>query len=87
MDVNVKNVDPEVMARLAEQAAVEGMSQQEWMRQVLRRTAQRLSPAELIAQRAETSPMSEREFEDLRRTVSKRRQAAVERVGAPRRRR
>ena len=46
MDVNVKSLEPEVVERLAAQAAAEGMSQQEWIRQALRRTAGRLSPAE-----------------------------------------
>ena len=32
MDVNVKGLEPAVLARLAEQAAIEGMSQQEWLR-------------------------------------------------------
>src|SRR2546421_131682 len=50
-DVNVKNLAPEVVARLAEQAEAEGMSQQEWIRQTLRRSAARLSPAELLARR------------------------------------
>ena len=83
----MKNVEPEVAARLAEQAAAEGMSQQEWIRQALRRTAGRLSPAELVAQRATMSPMSERGFADVRRRAAKRRQAAVARLGASRRRR
>src|SRR5436305_1072040 len=52
-----------------------------------RRTAGRLSPAELVAQRATTSPMSEGEFATVRRRAAKRRQTAVERLGAPRRRR
>jgi hypothetical protein len=86
MDVNVKNLDPAVVARLAEQAAAEGMSQQEWLRQVLGRTASRLSPAELTARREVVSPMSEDEFAALRAVVAKRRRAA-ERLGAPGRRR
>ena len=87
MDVNVKSLEPEVLARLAEQAAAEGMSQQEWLRQVLRRTAARLSPAELVAQRATASPMSEAEFATLRKQVGGRRRAAIGRLGAPGRRR
>lgn len=80
--MNVKNVDPEVLARLAEQAAAEGMSQQEWIRQTLRRTAARLSPAELTAQRAQvTDPMTEEEFAEIQRRVSQRRRAAIERLG------
>jgi hypothetical protein len=87
MDVNVKGLDPEVLARLAEQADAEGMSQQEWIRQVLRRTASRLSPAELLKQREIVSPMSETEFLALRKQVATRRRATTERLGASRRRR
>lgn len=83
----MKNLEAEVVKRLAEQAAAEGMSQQEWLRQVLRRTAGRLSPAELLAQRASLSPMSAQEFSDIRMKAAKRRSAAVERLGAPGRRR
>jgi len=87
VDVNVKNLEPEVVRRLAEQAAAEGMSQQEWLRQVLRRTAARTSPAELVAQRAALSPMSDQEFAEVREKAAKRRRAAVERLRAPGRRR
>lgn len=82
MDVNVKSLEPEVVARLAEQAAAEGMSQQEWLRQILRRTADRLSPAELLAQRASSNPMSEKEFAALRRRVAARRRTSAGRLGA-----
>ncbi|MBA2496862.1 MAG: ribbon-helix-helix protein, CopG family [Acidimicrobiia bacterium] len=82
MDVNVKKVDPEVVARLAEQAAAEGMSQQEWIRQTLRRSAARLSPAELLARRPDTAPMSDAEYSALRVQVEKRRRAAIEDLGA-----
>lgn len=82
MDVNVKNVEPEVLARLAEQADAEGVSQQEWIRQTLRRTAARLSPAELVAQQSlATDPMTGDEFEAIQRRVAERRRAAVERLG------
>ena len=87
MDLNVKNVDPAVVARLAEQAAAEGMSQQEWLRQTLARTAARLSPAELLAQRAGRTPMTEAEFDTLRRRVSARRAGRAEQLDAPQRRR
>lgn len=82
MDVNVKRLEPEVVARLAEQAAAEGMSQQEWLRQTLRRTAARLSPAELLAQRAWSNPMSEKEFAAVRSRVAARRRTNAERLGA-----
>jgi len=87
MDVNVKRLEPEVVARLAEQAAAEGMSQQEWLRQILRRTAARLSPAELLAQRASSNPMSDKEFAAVRKRVAARRRTEVERIGAAGRRR
>lgn len=83
MDLNVKNLEPEVAARLAEQAAAEGLSQQEWIRQVLRRTAARLSPAELVTQRATVTPMSEAEFAVLQAEAATRRRAAAERLVAP----
>jgi hypothetical protein len=85
MDVNVKGLEPEVVARLAEQAEAEGMSQQEWIRQVLRRTAGRLSPAELLAQRAVVAPMSESDFAELRNEVATRRRTGRDRLGASRR--
>lgn len=87
MDLNIKRIEPEVVGRLAEQASHEGMSQQEWIRQVLRRTAARPSPAELEARRATVSPMSEAEFSRLREKLVTRRQAGIERLGAPHRRR
>jgi plasmid stability protein len=84
VDLNVKNVDPEVARRLAEQAAAEGMSQQEWLRTILRRNASRMSPAELVASRAAVTPMTEGEFADLQLKVAQRRRGQVERVGASR---
>lgn len=82
MDVNVKNLEDDVVARLAEQAAAEGVSQQEWMRQILRRSAARLSPAELLAQRLASAPMSEEEFATLRKRVAARRKSNAERLDA-----
>ncbi len=81
--MNIKNLEREVLARLAEQAAAEGMSQQEWMRQILRRTADRLSPAELAAQHEWLSPMGEQEFSRLRDSVRKRRRGSVKGLNAP----
>lgn len=78
----MKNLEPEIVARLTEQAAAEGMSQQEWIRQTLRRSAARPSPAELRAQRTEATPMTEAEFADAQARVSKRRRAAAEQLGA-----
>lgn len=69
MDVNVKNVEPEVLARLAEQAQAEGMSQQEWIRQTLRRSSARPSPAELAARPPSADAMTDDEFDGLRQRV------------------
>lgn len=86
MDLNVKGLEPEIAERLAQQAAAEGLSQQEWVRQVLRRTASRLSPAELVVQRTAVEAMSEKEFAELRVRVASRRRDAVERLNARQRR-
>ncbi len=85
--MNVKNLDAGVVARLAEQAEAEGMSQQEWIRQTLRRSTARLSPAELLRSRAETNPMGDEEFAMIRQRAAKRREAAIEGLGARQRRR
>lgn len=77
VDVNVKNVEADVMARLTEQAKAEGMSQQEWIRQTLRRSASRLSPAELLAGRATSEPMGEEEFRQVRQRATAARRSAV----------
>ena len=82
----MKGLEPQVVERLSQQAAAEGLSQQEWIRQVLRRTAGRLSPAELLAQRAATKPMSDAEFEKVRARAARRRRTAVDRVNARQRR-
>jgi len=87
MDINVKNLDGSVVARLAEQARAEGMSQQEWIRQTLRRSSARLSPAELSRLRQQTEPMSDESFAAIRQRVAKGHTAAVEGLGARQRRR
>lgn len=87
MDINVKNIPAEVAERLTEQAAAEGMSQQQWIRQVLRRAAGRLSPSELVRQRASLTPMGEAEFEEALAKTSTRRRAAVRDLDASQRRR
>ena len=87
MDINVKNLEADVVARLAEQAEAEGMSQQEWIRQTLRRSTARLSPAELLLRRREAEPMTEEEFATIQERAAKRRTAAVEGLGARQRRR
>ena len=83
----MKRLDADVVARLAEQAEAEGMSQQEWIRQTLRRSTARLSPAELLRRRQEAEPMSEEEFAAIRERAAKRRMAAVEGLSARQRRR
>jgi hypothetical protein len=87
MDVNVKGLEPDVVARLAEQAAAEGMSQQEWIRQALRRTAARLSPAELADRHSAATPMTNQEFSVVRKKAAARRRATVEELRASERRR
>ncbi|MHB8465076.1 MAG: hypothetical protein ACYDH6_07300 [Acidimicrobiales bacterium] len=87
MDVNVKGLEREVLDRLAQQARAEGVSQQEWIRQVLQRTAGRLSPAELVAQRDTVTPMSDPEFDEVRKKVARRRRTALGHIDASERRR
>ena len=62
MDISLKGLEPEVVDRLAEQARIEGVSAQEWMREALRRTAALLTPSELVARAGERTPISEAEF-------------------------
>lgn len=87
VDINVKNLDPDIVSRLAEQAHAEGMSQQEWIRQTLRRSTARLSPAELLRRSEGTEPMKDEEFSEIRQRAAKRRKAAVEGLDARQRRR
>lgn len=87
MDINVKNLDADVVSRLAEQARAEGMSQQEWIRQTLRRSTARLSPAELLRRGGGTAPMNDEEFTRIRQRAARSRTAAVENLDARQRRR
>jgi hypothetical protein len=87
MDINVKNLEAEVVARLAEQAQAEGMSQQEWIRQTLRRTSARLSPAELLTLKPGLDAMTDDEFLAIRDEVAKGRRAGLEGLRARQRRR
>ena len=75
MDVSVKGLEPEVVARLAEQADREGVSAQEWMRQALRRTAALLTPGELSDRVAARTPVSEARYQAAMDTVKARRSA------------
>jgi hypothetical protein len=73
VDVSVKGLEPEVVARLAEQAEREGVSAQEWMRQALRRTAALLTPGELGDRVAARTPVSEDRYQAAMATVKARR--------------
>ena len=81
MDVSVKGLEPEVVARLAEQAEREGVSAQEWMRQALRRTAALLTPQELSDRAEAGAPVSEDRYRATMETVTSRRSATVSTVG------
>jgi hypothetical protein len=82
VNVSIKNVDPVVMARLAEQAKAEGMSQQEWLRQILARTAGRLSPAEVVARSPLFKAMTDAEFSEFTAKIAARRTRARTDLGA-----
>lgn len=73
MDVSVKGLEPEVVARLAEQAEREGVSAQEWMRQALRRTAALLTPRELSDRVAGRTPISDDAYQTTMAAVKSRR--------------
>jgi len=75
MDVSVKGLEPEVVARLAQQAEREGVSAQEWMRQALRRTAALLTPRELSDRVEARAPVSEERYQATMETVKARRSA------------
>lgn len=75
MDVSVKGLEPEIVARLAEQAEREGVSAQEWMRQALRRTAALLTPTELSDRAEARTPASEERYQAAMETVKTRRSA------------
>lgn len=68
-DVTVKNVDDDVMARLARRAEAEGLSVQELARRALARAAAIPDLDDQLAQlRSGRSPMSWDEFMEWRRT-------------------
>jgi hypothetical protein len=77
MDVSIKGLEPEVVARLAEQAEIEGVSQQEWMRQSLRRTASLLTPTELGRRAGDRAPFTDDAFRAAQAEVARRRASAV----------
>jgi len=80
MDVSVKGIEPEIVARLAEQAEREGVSAQEWMRQALRRTAGLLTPRELADRVGARTPASEDRYRAAMATVKARRSARASTV-------
>ena len=80
MDVSVKGIEAEVVARLAEQAEREGVSAQEWMRQALRRTAGLLTPRELADRVGARVPASEERYQAAMETVKTRRSARASTV-------
>jgi hypothetical protein len=66
MDLNIKDLDDAVADRLREQAAVAGLSVQQYLRNELARIAARRSPAEFVHDR---EPMNRAEFEAIRRRL------------------
>lgn len=52
-DLNIRGVADDVLARLKEQAALEGVSLSEWVRSLLADRAARHTSTELVARRAE----------------------------------
>jgi hypothetical protein len=77
MDVNIKGLEAEVVARLAGQAEIEGVSAQEWMRQALRRTAGLLTPTELGERAAGRRPASEQTYRETMAHLVRSRAAVV----------
>ncbi len=66
VDLNIKDLDDDVGARLRQQAAAAGLSMQQYLRNQLTRIASRLSPAELAPG---PHTMSRSEFEAIRRKL------------------
>ena len=75
MDVSIKGLDPEVVARLAAQAEIEGVSAQEWMRSALGRTAALLTPKELAERATSRTPVPESDYRDMMSQIVKARSA------------
>ncbi len=87
MDINIKNVPEADAKRLAEQAEAEGLSQQEWIRQVLHNTANRMSPAEFARIKPSAPAISEADYMTFIKDVAARRRKVIEKLGASNRRR
>jgi len=66
MDLNIKDLDDAVGARLRELAQASGLSVQQYLRNELARIAARKSPHELLQA---TEPMNRSEFEAVRRKL------------------
>lgn len=82
MDISIKNIEPEIVQRLAEQAEIEGMSAQEWMRQGLRRIASLMTPTELNEklEKRTRPPVSDERYREIRSEMARRwRQGPTER--------
>jgi hypothetical protein len=75
VDVSIKGLDPDVVARLAAQAEIEGVSAQEWMRSALGRTAALLTPKELTAHAAGRTPVTESDYREMMAQIVKARSA------------
>ena len=78
MDVSIKGLDATVVARLAEQAALEGVSAQEWMREALGRRASLLTPRELDAAVSSRKPVSRERHDSAMAVVNGRRAAGLQ---------
>lgn len=77
MDVSIKGIGSDVVARLAVQAAVEGVSAQEWMRETLRRRAALLTPRELEAAVGARTSVSRERHSATMTLVNSRRATAI----------
>jgi hypothetical protein len=75
VNVSIKGLDPDVVARLAAQAEIEGVSAQEWMRSALGRTAALLTPTELTAHAAGRTPVPESDYRDMMAQIVEKRSA------------
>jgi hypothetical protein len=78
MDVSIKGLDAAVVARLAEQAALEGVSAQEWMRETLGRRAALLTPRELDAAVSSRRPVSRERHDKAMAVVGARHTAGLQ---------
>ena len=63
--ITVKNIEQEILDGLAAKAALEGMSVQQFTREILRRYATLLTPSEIVARQraAREQPLTPEELE------------------------